>query len=81
MTGILTADEFDARFDSGEDMEELFDWDEAFHDDIGSGVIDVAVRMYIPRTLLDAASKKAEKEGKSRNEFMVDAIGAAVATS
>jgi len=79
MTDILTADEFDARFDSGEDMDDLFEWDEAFHDDIGDGNVDVAVRVYMPRSVLDAAKRMAEKAGKSRSQFIVDAIGAAVA--
>lgn len=79
MTDILTADEFDAKFDSGEDMDDLFEWDEAFHDDIGGGDVDVAVRVYMPRSMLDAAKKMAEKSGKSRSQFIVDAVGTAVA--
>lgn len=81
MTDVLTDDEFDAMFDSGENMDDLFEWDEAFHDDIGKGNVDVAVRVYMPREMLDAAKHMAEKAGKTRSEFVVDAVGAAIASS
>ena len=80
MTDTLTADEFDARFDAG-DTDDLFEWDEAFHDDIGGGIVDVAVRVYVPRALMEAASRIAERVGKTSDEFVADAIGSAIATA
>lgn len=81
MTDVLTGDELDAMFDSGEDMGDMFEWDEAFHDDIGNGNIDVAVRVYMPRAMLDAAQRMAERRGQTRSEFVVEAVGAAIAAS
>lgn len=68
-------------FDSGEDMDDMFEWGSAFHDDIGNGNVDVAVRVYMPRTVLEAAKRVAEKRGQTRSEFMVDAISSAIASA
>ena len=81
MTRILTADEFDEMFDSGEDMDDYIDWDDAVDEPVPSGPVVVAVRMELNPAVLSAIDRKAAKAGKTRTAFMEEAIGAALATT
>ena len=81
MTDVLTSDEFDAMFDSGNEMDDLLEWDEAFHDTVGNGDADVAVRVCLPQAVLDAVRRKAAERGQTKSEFVAEAIGAAIASA
>lgn len=81
MTRILTADEFDEMFDSGEDMDDYIDWDDVVDEPVPAGPVVVAVRMELNPAVLSAIDRKAAKAGKTRTAFMEEAIGVALATT
>jgi len=62
----IRAEEFDRRFDSGEDMSEYLDWDSATHINLKPKVVNVS----FPAWMVNALDREAAKMGITRQSLI-----------
>jgi len=63
---IISAEEFDRRFDDGEDISEYVDWDSAKHINLKPKVVNVS----FPAWMVNALDREAAKMGITRQSLI-----------
>ena len=66
MTKSISAEEFDRKFDAGEDISDYVDWDSARHINLEAKRVSVDV----PAWMVHAIDRQADKIGVSRQAFI-----------
>lgn len=64
---IISVEEFDARFDAGEDMSDYIDWDSAV---VGGPVLGDVVSIMFPAAFFDRIETEAARRGTSVQTLM-----------